>query len=183
MFLLLLFFGTASLTGCGGIVGSLTSAPPPSSVQNLTASDVTALIQTAAQAADPEHDGDRRGGPRRTRPGRLQETCCTHARDRKLWRAGGRKRTGGFARAHRGLFSATIRRRSLRARCDSSAAFIFRLELATHRTRRCTESKTPIADARSPPISLAVKLKVPPARSISGATYGPRRCDRQGGLK
>jgi len=44
---------TLGASGCGGIVGPLTSAPPPSSVQNLTAADVTALSQAAAQAADP----------------------------------------------------------------------------------------------------------------------------------
>jgi uncharacterized protein GlcG (DUF336 family) len=43
----------ASLAGCGGIVGPLTSATPPAVVQSLTASDVTALVQAAAQAADP----------------------------------------------------------------------------------------------------------------------------------
>jgi uncharacterized protein GlcG (DUF336 family) len=41
------------ITGCGGVAGSLTSAPPPASVQSLTAADVTALVQSAAQAADP----------------------------------------------------------------------------------------------------------------------------------
>jgi uncharacterized protein GlcG (DUF336 family) len=40
-------------TGCGSLPGPLTSAPPPSSVQSLTAADVTALTQAAAQAADP----------------------------------------------------------------------------------------------------------------------------------
>ena len=40
-------------TGCGGVVGALTSAPPPPTVQSLTAADVTTLVQTAAQAADP----------------------------------------------------------------------------------------------------------------------------------
>ena len=40
------------LSSCGGAVSSLISvAPPPAS--NLTAADVTALIQAAAQAADP----------------------------------------------------------------------------------------------------------------------------------
>jgi uncharacterized protein GlcG (DUF336 family) len=39
--------------GCGGVVGPLTSATPPATVQSLTASDVTALVQAAAQAADP----------------------------------------------------------------------------------------------------------------------------------
>jgi uncharacterized protein GlcG (DUF336 family) len=53
IFFTLLFFAAVSLVGCGGVVGPLTSAPSPSSVQNLTASDVTTLIQTAAQAADP----------------------------------------------------------------------------------------------------------------------------------
>jgi uncharacterized protein GlcG (DUF336 family) len=43
----------ACVAGCGGIVASLTSAPPPPSVPSLTAADVTALIQAAAQAADP----------------------------------------------------------------------------------------------------------------------------------
>jgi uncharacterized protein GlcG (DUF336 family) len=42
-----------SITGCGGVVGPLTSSPPPSSVQNLTVADVTMLVQAAAQAADP----------------------------------------------------------------------------------------------------------------------------------
>ena len=53
-----IFFGlgvvlAATITGCGGVVGSLTSAPPPPAVQGLTAADVNALAQTAAQAADP----------------------------------------------------------------------------------------------------------------------------------
>jgi uncharacterized protein GlcG (DUF336 family) len=39
--------------GCGGVVGGLTSVTPPSPTQNLTAADVTALVQAAAQAADP----------------------------------------------------------------------------------------------------------------------------------
>jgi uncharacterized protein GlcG (DUF336 family) len=40
------------LTSCGGVTGTLTSFnPPPTS--NLSAADVTALIQAAAQAADP----------------------------------------------------------------------------------------------------------------------------------
>lgn len=52
------FFGLASalaigFVGCGGSAGPLTSAPPPSSVQSLTAADVSALVQSAAQAADP----------------------------------------------------------------------------------------------------------------------------------
>jgi len=40
-------------TGCGGVVGPLTSAAPPATVQSLTAADVTTLTQTATQAADP----------------------------------------------------------------------------------------------------------------------------------
>src|SRR6202167_35716 len=47
-----MFVTIASLAGCGGVVGTLTSVtPPPTS--SLTASDVTTLVQTAAQAADP----------------------------------------------------------------------------------------------------------------------------------
>jgi uncharacterized protein GlcG (DUF336 family) len=42
-----------SVAGCGGLAGPITSAPPPASVQSLTAADVTALVQSAAQAADP----------------------------------------------------------------------------------------------------------------------------------
>jgi uncharacterized protein GlcG (DUF336 family) len=42
-----------TITGCGGATGPLTSAPPPASVQSLTAADVTTLVQSAAQAADP----------------------------------------------------------------------------------------------------------------------------------
>src|SRR5580693_2533934 len=41
-----------ALAACGGVVGSLTSAPP-APMQTLTASDVTTLTQAAAQAADP----------------------------------------------------------------------------------------------------------------------------------
>ncbi len=53
-----IFFGisivlAAIVGGCGGLVGPLTSAPPPSSVQSLTASDVNALVQAAALAANP----------------------------------------------------------------------------------------------------------------------------------
>jgi uncharacterized protein GlcG (DUF336 family) len=44
---------TSCISGCGGGVGPLTSEAPPASVQSLTASDVTALVQAAAQAADP----------------------------------------------------------------------------------------------------------------------------------
>ena len=40
------------LTNCGGVAGSLTSFPPPP-VTNLSAADVSALVQAAAQAADP----------------------------------------------------------------------------------------------------------------------------------
>jgi uncharacterized protein GlcG (DUF336 family) len=47
------FTFAACLTGCGGIVGNLTSTTPPSPTPNLTAADVTTLVQTAAQAADP----------------------------------------------------------------------------------------------------------------------------------
>src|ERR1700688_2266776 len=53
-----LFFGfavvlAATVAGCGGVIGPLTSVTPPPTVQNLTATDVTALAQAAAQAADP----------------------------------------------------------------------------------------------------------------------------------
>jgi uncharacterized protein GlcG (DUF336 family) len=53
-----IFFGFAialasTFCGCGGVVGSLASPPPPPTLQSLTASDVTALVQAAAQAADP----------------------------------------------------------------------------------------------------------------------------------
>jgi uncharacterized protein GlcG (DUF336 family) len=40
------------LASCGGVTGQLTSFTPPPAA-NLTAADVTALIQSAAQAADP----------------------------------------------------------------------------------------------------------------------------------
>jgi uncharacterized protein GlcG (DUF336 family) len=46
-------FLSAMLFSCGGVVGSLSSTPPPPTVQSLTVSDVTALVQAAAQAADP----------------------------------------------------------------------------------------------------------------------------------
>src|ERR1700722_2509869 len=39
--------------GCGNASGSLSSQASPPVVQILTAADVTALVQTAAQAADP----------------------------------------------------------------------------------------------------------------------------------
>jgi len=53
-----IFFGfavvlAATVTGCGGVVGPLNSVTPPPAVQSLTAADVTALVQAAAQAADP----------------------------------------------------------------------------------------------------------------------------------
>jgi uncharacterized protein GlcG (DUF336 family) len=53
-----IFFGFAialalTVVGCASLAGSLSSAPPPPVVQSLTAADVAALIQTAAQAADP----------------------------------------------------------------------------------------------------------------------------------
>ncbi len=43
----------ATVAGCGGLVGPLTSSPPPASVQSLTVGDVNALTQAAAQAANP----------------------------------------------------------------------------------------------------------------------------------
>ena len=57
-FLQRIFIGFAvmlasSVAGCGGVVGPLTSVTPPPTVQSLTAADVTALVQAAAQAADP----------------------------------------------------------------------------------------------------------------------------------
>src|SRR5579864_2436052 len=39
--------------GCGGVAGALTSATLPPPTPNLTAGDVTALVQAGAQAADP----------------------------------------------------------------------------------------------------------------------------------
>ncbi len=39
--------------GCGGVVGNLRSVTPPSPTPNLTNTDVMALVQAAAQAADP----------------------------------------------------------------------------------------------------------------------------------
>jgi uncharacterized protein GlcG (DUF336 family) len=41
------------VAGCGGVAGGLTSVTPPPLPPNLTAADVTALVQAAAQAADP----------------------------------------------------------------------------------------------------------------------------------
>jgi uncharacterized protein GlcG (DUF336 family) len=41
------------ITGCGGVAGPLTSVTPPATVLGLTAADVTALVQAAAQAVDP----------------------------------------------------------------------------------------------------------------------------------
>jgi uncharacterized protein GlcG (DUF336 family) len=53
-----IFFGfgvmlAATITSCGGVVGSLTSAAPPPAVPSLTAADASALVQAAALAADP----------------------------------------------------------------------------------------------------------------------------------
>jgi uncharacterized protein GlcG (DUF336 family) len=53
-----IFFGfaavlAATVAGCGGVVGPLASVTPPATVQSLTAADLTALVQAAAQAADP----------------------------------------------------------------------------------------------------------------------------------
>jgi uncharacterized protein GlcG (DUF336 family) len=42
-----------NLAGCGSLAGQLTSAPPPTTVQSLTTADVNAIVQSAAQAADP----------------------------------------------------------------------------------------------------------------------------------
>src|SRR5258707_6149864 len=39
--------------GCGGLAGNLMSVTPPSPTPNLTSTDVMALVQAAAQAADP----------------------------------------------------------------------------------------------------------------------------------
>jgi uncharacterized protein GlcG (DUF336 family) len=39
--------------GCGGLAGNLTSVTPPPPTPNLTSTDVMALVQAAAQAADP----------------------------------------------------------------------------------------------------------------------------------
>jgi uncharacterized protein GlcG (DUF336 family) len=53
IFFAFLFMTAMCLAGCGAVGGSLTSSTPPSPTPNLTAADVTTLIQTAAQAADP----------------------------------------------------------------------------------------------------------------------------------
>src|SRR3984957_14958866 len=42
-----------NLAGCGSLAGQLTSAPPPASVQSLAAAHVNAIVQSPAQAADP----------------------------------------------------------------------------------------------------------------------------------
>ncbi len=52
------FFGfvvvlTLVAIGCGGVVGPLTSVPPPASAQSLAVADVNVLTQVAAQAVDP----------------------------------------------------------------------------------------------------------------------------------
>ena len=53
IYFIVLVCAATSLIGCGGTTGSsLTSAPPPA-VTNLSAADVAAAIQTAAQAASP----------------------------------------------------------------------------------------------------------------------------------
>lgn len=52
-FLAITFSAALFISSCGGVVGLLTSAIPPPVVQSLTAADVTALVQAAAQAADP----------------------------------------------------------------------------------------------------------------------------------
>ncbi len=52
LFFALALVGTTNLAGCGGVPATLGSVTPPPA-QNLTASDVTSLIQAAAQAADP----------------------------------------------------------------------------------------------------------------------------------
>ena len=49
----LVFVATTLLCGCGAASGPLNSGAPPAPVQSLTAADVTALVQTAAEAADP----------------------------------------------------------------------------------------------------------------------------------
>src|SRR5258707_11977312 len=47
-------FGLYACTaGCGGVAGGLTSVIPPSPTPNLATTDVTSLVQAAAQAADP----------------------------------------------------------------------------------------------------------------------------------
>src|ERR1700733_3238759 len=53
-----LFIGSVAVlawacAGCGAITGAPTSVPPPATAQSLTAADVSTLVQTAAQAADP----------------------------------------------------------------------------------------------------------------------------------
>jgi len=53
IFVAILILTLMCLTGCGSVVGSLTSVTPPSPTPNLTAADVSTLIQAAAQATDP----------------------------------------------------------------------------------------------------------------------------------
>src|SRR5258706_6537431 len=53
IFVAILILTLMCLAGCGSVVGSLTSVTPPSPTPNLTATDVSTLIQAAAQAADP----------------------------------------------------------------------------------------------------------------------------------
>ena len=95
-FLRRIFFGfaialIAAVYGCGGVVGSLTSSPPPPTVQSLTAADVTALVQVAAQAADPNTMViavvDRSGNVL----GVVSQAVRAHARHREFQRASGRE--------------------------------------------------------------------------------------------
>src|SRR6266853_2821181 len=53
IFFACVFMLSVGTGGCGGVAGHLTSGTPPSHTTNLTAADVTTLVQAAAQAADP----------------------------------------------------------------------------------------------------------------------------------
>ena len=159
-----------TITGCGGIVGSLTSAPPPPPVPGLTPADVTALVQTAAQAADPntmviavvDRSGNILGVYRKpSAPALATGNFSAQVDVNEL--AVSLARTGAFfSNDQAPLSSRTVRFISgihfPPGIVNSSNAPLYGIE---NTNRGCTLSTNFIAGE-----------SVPPARSISGATAG-----------
>ena len=170
-----IFFGfwvvlAAMITSCGGVVGSLTSAPPPPTVQSLTAADVSALVQAAAQAADPntmviavvDRSGSILGVYRKpSAPALVTGNFSAQVDANEL--AVSLARTGAFfSNDQAPLSSRTVRFISgihfPPGIVNTSNAPLYGIE---NTNRGCTLSANFIAGQ-----------SVPPARSISGATTG-----------
>jgi uncharacterized protein GlcG (DUF336 family) len=170
-----IFFGFAmvlssTITGCGSVAGPLTPVTPPPTVPSLTAADVTALVQAAAHAADPntmviavvDRAGDVLGVYRKpSAPSLATGNFGAQVDVNEL--AVSLARTGAFfSNDQAPLSSRTVRFISgihfPPGISNASNAPLYGIENTNH---GCTLSSNFIAGQ-----------SVPPARSISGATPG-----------